>query len=150
MSLLELLARAGDGLKHQRLDGAFVSMRQKKDDAEVTFATEKEVASQLARSVMTGKAADYVGIVLWVPATAWEAALAQPPAAPDSAKDGARLDWLENGPCNRIEALPLNGTGPIYRWHLFDSTRKDPSQSLNSVRAAIDAAMAATPPKATP
>jgi hypothetical protein len=74
MKITELLERAGDDLKHQRLDGSFVSMRQKKEHAEVTFSTESEVASQLARSVMTGgKAADYVGIVVWVPATAWNA-----------------------------------------------------------------------------
>ena len=73
MKITELLERAGDGLKHQRLDGSFVSMRQKKAHAEITFSTEPEVASQLARSVMTGKAADYVGIVVWVPATAWNA-----------------------------------------------------------------------------
>lgn len=72
MKITELLERAGDGLKHQRLDGSFVSMRQKKKHAEVTFSTEPQVASQLARSVMTGKAADYVGIVVWVPASAWD------------------------------------------------------------------------------
>lgn len=71
MKITELLERAGDGLKHQRLDNSFVSMQQKKDCATVTFSTEKEVAQQLAKSVMTGKAADYVGIVVWVPATAF-------------------------------------------------------------------------------
>lgn len=76
MKITELLERAGDGLKHQRLDGSFVSMRQKKKPfahAEVTFSTEPEVASQLAKSVMLGKAADYVGIVVWVPASAFSA-----------------------------------------------------------------------------
>lgn len=75
MKLTELLERAGDGLKHQRLDTSFVSMKQKKKPyphAEVTFSTEPEVASQLAQSVFTGKPADYIGIILWVPATAWE------------------------------------------------------------------------------
>ncbi len=56
MKITELLERAGDGLKHQRLDGSFVSMRQKKAHAEITFSTEPAVASQLAKSVMTGKA----------------------------------------------------------------------------------------------
>lgn len=138
MSLLELLARAGDGLKHQRLDGAFVSMRQKKDDAEVTFATEKEVASQLARSVMTGKAADYVGIVLWVPATAWEAALAQPPAAPDSAKDGLK---------KAIEELINAGDALDVFDPQLDNHRELEGNWVRA-RSKVYAAMAATPPKA--
>ncbi len=72
MKLTDLLERAGDGLKHQRLDSSFVSMRQKKKHAEVTFSTEPELASKLARSVMTQKPADYVGIIVWVPVTAMD------------------------------------------------------------------------------
>jgi hypothetical protein len=79
MRLIELLQRAGNGLKHQRLDGSFVAMEQKKTHAEVTFSTEPEVASQLARSVMAGKAADYVGIVVWVPASAFTSNLKDQP-----------------------------------------------------------------------
>jgi len=73
MKITTLLERAGDGLKHQRLDRSFVAMNQKKDHAEITFSTEPGVASQLAKSVMLGTSADYVGIVVWVPATAFKA-----------------------------------------------------------------------------
>ena len=71
MKITELLERARDKLKHQRLDQSFLSLKQKKGYAEVTFSTESEAGSQLAKSVFTGKAADYVGIVVWVPAEAW-------------------------------------------------------------------------------
>jgi hypothetical protein len=71
MTLIDLLTRAGSDLKHQRLDESFVSMRQRKTHAEVTFSTEPEVAAQLARSMLTNQAADYVGIVVWVPASAF-------------------------------------------------------------------------------
>ncbi len=82
MKITDLLERAGDGLKHQRLDESFVSMEIKKGRGEVTFSTTPEIASQLAKSVMTGKAADYVGIVVWVPASAW------PPPAPPAQGEG--------------------------------------------------------------
>lgn len=71
MKITTLLERAGDALKYQRLDSSFVSMRQKKKHGEITFSTEPEMAAGLAKSVVLGKAAEFVGIVVWVPASAF-------------------------------------------------------------------------------
>lgn len=72
MKITTLLERAGDALKTQRLDTSLVAMRQRKGHAEVTFSTEKAMASQLAKSAFVGAKADFVGIVVWIPSSAWK------------------------------------------------------------------------------
>ena len=72
MKITELLERAGNKLKTQRLDTSFVAMKQKKQHAEITFCTDKGMAGQLTKSVMTGAKTDYVGVVVWIPVDAWE------------------------------------------------------------------------------
>ena len=72
MKITKLLERAGDRLKTQRLDTSFVAMKQKKQHAEITFCTDKGMADQITKSIMTGTKADYVGVVVWIPVDAWE------------------------------------------------------------------------------
>lgn len=73
-TIIDLIQRAGvEKVPVQYLSQSFHAMDQKKDHARVTFCTEKGKASELARSVFTGKPPEYVGLVVWIPATAWDA-----------------------------------------------------------------------------
>lgn len=70
--LNEIIQRAGDRLKTQGLAQSLVSMRQKKDHAELTFQTEKELASIVSKQATGVREPSMVGIVVWIPANAFE------------------------------------------------------------------------------
>lgn len=72
MSIIDIIKRGGDRVKVQGLAQSFLSMVQKKADAEVTFATEKYLAQMLAKHAFCGREPEYVGVVLWIPKDVWD------------------------------------------------------------------------------
>lgn len=71
MDILELIQKAGvENVKVQPLQRAFKEMIQHKHDAEITFFTDKAMASELAKASVLGTQTSHVGLVLWVPASA--------------------------------------------------------------------------------
>lgn len=77
MTLIDIISKAGNRLRHQLLSGCLVRCRQLKSDAEITFATTKDKASDVMKASVLGVSGDYVGIVVWVPADCFEQQEAQ-------------------------------------------------------------------------
>ena len=67
MSIVDVIQRAGDRLNSQGLAQSFVSMKQKKDYAEVTFQTGNGFGLMLAKQACGVSEPEYVGVVLWIP-----------------------------------------------------------------------------------
>ncbi|AHF89532.1 hypothetical protein OPIT5_03950 [Opitutaceae bacterium TAV5] len=68
MKLSELIQHVGDEcIQMQNLEQSLVRVVQKKNDGEITFATSKGKASQLAKCAVLGGKPDHVGLVVWLP-----------------------------------------------------------------------------------
>lgn len=67
MNLTELIQKAGpENINVQSLVSSFISMHRKKNDSEITFATDHTMASSVARESQ-GIPGTHVGLVVWIP-----------------------------------------------------------------------------------
>lgn len=67
MKLSELISTIGDkNIQFQRLEADFIKGETKRDDGEITFATDKNTVINYNSSIAFGNKPDKVGLILWI------------------------------------------------------------------------------------